>query len=99
MRLGIRGRMVFTGWKLDHQLYQKTALARSSIEGHIEAHNLITLGHAIRLQPREGVRMNNRNLIIGGIIVIVVIAGYFLMTTYQATTPQPAPTANTETKK
>lgn len=43
--------------------------------------------------------MNNRNLIIGGVIVIVVIAGYFLMTTYQATTPQPAPTANTETKK
>jgi hypothetical protein len=48
----------------------------------------------------EVIIMNNRNLIIGAIVVaVVLVAGYFLMTAYEATPPAPTPTAQTEPKK
>jgi uncharacterized protein YneF (UPF0154 family) len=42
---------------------------------------------------------SNRNLIIGAVIVVVVIAGYFVMRTYNATSLQTTPAATTEPKK
>ena len=40
---------------------------------------------------------SNRNLIIGAVIVVAVIAAYFVVTRYNATPPQPS--ATTEPKK
>jgi len=42
--------------------------------------------------------MINRNLIIGAVVVVVVIAGYFVITAYNATPPQPTPAAKTQSK-
>jgi hypothetical protein len=41
----------------------------------------------------------SRNLIIGAVVVVAVVAAYFVLTAYNATPPGPSPAATTETKK
>jgi hypothetical protein len=50
--------------------------------------------------PAKEVMMpSNRNLIIGAVVVVVVIVGYFVMRAYNAPSPQSNPAATTEPKK
>jgi hypothetical protein len=48
---------------------------------------------------KEVVMINDRNLIIGAIIVVAVIAAYFVVTRYNATSSQANPATTTEPKK
>jgi hypothetical protein len=41
---------------------------------------------------------STRNLIIGAVVAVVVIAAYFALTAYNATPPQATPAAKTQSK-
>lgn len=43
--------------------------------------------------------INNRNLIIGAVVLVVVMGAYFLMTARDVGQPQPTPVTKTEPKK
>jgi hypothetical protein len=51
------------------------------------------------VSAKEVMMPSNRNLIIGAVVVVVVIAGYFVMRAYNATSPQTNPAATIEPKK
>lgn len=51
------------------------------------------------LAKKEVLMINNRNLIIGAVVMVVVMGAYFLITARDAGQPRPTPVTKTEPKK